>query len=270
MTDFYHDSFNIVALVVIFAVGMAGGLVALGARGTGRAELPFSIGGVFAGGIFLGAGLIHLLPDSIKALTGYFADSDFPIGYLIAAIGFLTVPFIGEILFREAHERASQVGEKGVDDALAPASGPSAYALVVILSVHSVIAGAALGAEEDFSGALVIFIAIVAHKGAAGFALMLVFQRAAFERAKSLRILVLFASMTPLGIVLGSGLDRLLHRGYGPLLEGLFEALAAGIFLYVAIVEIIGKEFADRRAVVLKFAALCLGLALMAVIALFV
>lgn len=270
MTDLYHDSFKMIALVVIFAVGTAGGLVALGGRGTGRAELPFSIGGVFAGGIFLGAGLIHLLPDSIKALTGYFADSDFPIGYLIAAIGFLTVPFIEEILFGEAHARASQVGKLGADAALAPASGLSAYALVVILSVHSVLAGAALGTQDNFSGSLVIFLAIVAHKGAAGFALMLVFQRAGIERSKSLRMLVLFASMTPLGIVLGSGLDRLLHKGYGPLLEGLFDALAAGTFLYVAIVEIIGKEFADRRAVVLKFAALCLGLALMALIALFV
>ena len=270
MTDVSHDSFKMIALVIIFAVGMAGGLTALRARSAEGTGLAFSIGGVFAGGIFLGAGLIHLLPDGIRALGEYFSDIDFPLGYLIAAVGFLLVLFIEEILFGNAHDRRPDADGASPDHAHAADSGLSAYALVVILSIHSMLAGAALGAEENLSGSFVIFIAIIAHKGAAGFALMLDFQRATFERAKSVRMLVLFSSMTPLGVIIGSGLDSVLHEGYGPLLEGMFDTLAAGTFLYVAIVEIIGKEFTDRRAVMPKFAALCLGLALMAVIALFV
>ncbi len=127
-----------------------------------------------------------------------------------------------------------------------------------------------MGAEVSLSGSLVIFLAIIAHKGAAGFALTLDFQRAGFARRKSVRMLTVFASMTPLGIILGSGLDRLLHKQYGLLFEGLFDALAAGTFLYVGIVEIISKEFADRHGVAFKFVALCLGLTIMALIALWV
>lgn len=262
MTDIHIHGFKLAALVLIFAVGMAGGLVGLGGRGEGRAALAFSIGGAFAGGIFLGAGLLHLLPDSIEALTGYFVGSNFPFGYALAAVGFLAVLFVEEILFGNAHANAAGSGAE------VAAAGVSAYALVVILSVHSVLAGAALGTEDTFSGSLVIFLAIIAHKGAAGFALTLDFRRAAFAGAKSLRLLALFASMTPLGIVLGAGLDHLLQDRHGRLFEGLFDALASGTFLYVAVVEIISREFADREAILAKFGVLCAGIALMALIAL--
>lgn len=262
---------GVLMVVVIFAVGLGGGLVAIRARESHGAERAVSLGAVFAGGIFLGAGLVHLLPDSIEALASYFAAVDFPIGYLVAAIGFLGVLFIEEIVFAEAHDgaiaRGAQAERAGASAATA-AEGVSAYAIVVILSIHSVLAGAALGTEDTMNGSLVIFIAIIAHKGAAGFALTLDFLRAGFGYAKTLRLLALFATMTPLGFILGTGLESVMHESYGRVFEGFFDALAAGTFLYVAIVEIIAKEFADRRAIPAKYFALCLGLLMMALIAL--
>lgn len=249
-------------IVAIFAVGMAGGLLALGAGGSSGAQRLFSLGTVFSGGIFLGAGLVHLLPDSIEALGEFFVGQDFPFGYLLAAVGFLGVLFIEQIVFGDLHAEPIE------GDARPASAGLSAYALVVILSIHSILAGAALGTEDTASGSWIIFLAIVVHKGAAGFALTLDFLRAGFGRPKTLRLLSLFAVMTPLGFVLGSGLEQAMQAGYGRLFEGLFDALAAGTFLYVAIVEIIAKEFAERSAITLKYLALCLGLATMALIAL--
>ena len=49
--------------------------------------------------------------------------------------------------------------------------GLAAYAVVTTLAVHSFLAGLALGAEAELSGVLVIFLAILAHKSTAGFAL---------------------------------------------------------------------------------------------------
>ena len=74
--------------------------------------------------------------------------------------------------------------------------------------------------------------------------------------------------MTPLGIVLGAVLDHLLQAKYGRLFEGVFDCLAAGTFLYIAIIEIIGKEFAVETGRKLKFVALSTGLGVMALIAL--
>ena len=250
-------TFKFVALVLIFAVGVAGGLAALGAQQSERREVLFSLGSALAAGIFLGAGLIHLLPDGLEALTSYFGELNFPLGFLIAALGFLLVVYI---------EMVYLAGKHGPDDDASPAV--TAYALVVILSIHSVLAGAALGTEDTLVGSLVIFLAIIAHKGAAAFALGVEFQRSNFDRAKYMRMLLLFAAMTPLGIVFGAGLDHVLQDRHGRLLEGIFDSLAAGTFLYIAIIEIIGKEFTAKTPSGLKFVMLCAGIGLMAVIAL--
>lgn len=84
-------SLKLVALVLIFAVGFFGGLAAFGAQKSERREILFSLGSALAAGIFLGAGLIHLLPDGIEALASYFGSLDFPLGFLIATLGFLLV-----------------------------------------------------------------------------------------------------------------------------------------------------------------------------------
>jgi zinc transporter ZupT len=47
----------------------------------------------------------------------------------------------------------------------------SAYSALVALSIHSLVGGLALGAEQDTTRVLVIFLAIFAHKSAEGFAL---------------------------------------------------------------------------------------------------
>ncbi len=49
--------------------------------------------------------------------------------------------------------------------------------------------------------------------------------------------------------------------------EALFDALAAGTFLYVAVVDIIDVEFSHHHSQWLKFGLVALGLGLMAVVA---
>jgi len=251
---------KLAALLPIFAVGVAGGYAAFGAQQSERREILFAQGSAFAAGIFLGAGLIHLLPDGIEALTGYFGALDFPLGFFIATLGFLVVVYIEMVYLAGRHHAVPGDGHLAI----------TAYALVIILSIHSLLAGAALGTENTLIGSLVIFIAIIAHKGAAGFALVVEFQRSGFERSKAVRLLLTFAAMTPLGILFGLGLDHLLEDRHGRLLEGIFDCLAAGTFLYIAIIEIIGKEFTAETASGLKFMTLCAGLGVMGMIALWV
>ena len=263
MITFEHLLIKLAALILIFAVGLSGGLIAFGAHKSDRAEVYFSLGSAFAGGIFLGAGLLHMLPDAIGALSGVFAGVEFPLAFLFAGVGFLIILFIEKILFGDVH---------GLHDAAEALTGKgaavSAYALAVILSVHSILAGAALGTENTITGSIVIFIAIFAHKGAAGFALITDFQRGGIPRAEGMRVLVLFAAMTPLGILLGAGLDHMLEARSGRLIEGLFDSLAAGTFIYISTMEIIGEEFVGTARLAEKFCLLTAGLALMAVIAL--
>jgi zinc transporter 1/2/3 len=251
-------TFKIIALGAVFLVGMSGGLLALGAGRTRSSEIFLSLGSALAAGVFLGAGLVHLLPDSNSALNGYFTGLEFPVSFLLTAMGLVFILFLEKILLDHGHE------------VTAPAGSPSSYALVIILSIHSVLAGAALGTENTLIGSAVIFLALIAHKGAAAFALVVDFHRAGFPRRQTIALLALFAAMTPFGVLFGAVLDHFLEATYGRLIEGVFDALAAGTFLYIAILEIISEEFAERERLVPKFGFLCFGLGVMAAIAFFV
>ena len=62
--------------VAIIVVRLVGGMIPIVAGRFDESRRFFSLGNAFAGGVFLGAGLIHLLPDGTEKLE---AVSDFPI-----------------------------------------------------------------------------------------------------------------------------------------------------------------------------------------------
>ena len=69
--------------------------------------------------------------------------------------------------------------------------------------------------------------------------------------------------MTPLGIILGTYFSGSIDAA----LESIFDALAAGTFLYVAIVEIMEEVFEKPKDLWIKFFFIVLGFGLMAVLA---
>jgi len=79
---------------------------------------------------------------------------------------------------------------------------------------------------------------------------------------------MLFAVMTPLGILLGTGLQATLDGNAARIAETLFDAFAAATFVYVATLEIIGPEFRAHGRSSAKLGALTAGLAVMALVAL--
>lgn len=254
--------YKLLYLITIGLTGVLGGLwpVLTGARA--RYDRFFSLGNAFGGGVFLGAGLIHLLPDAIENYRGLLGpDLDYPLASLICATGFLLVLLLEKVIV-------------GGDEAyVANAASKSRYALVpyvlaIVLSIHSLIAGLALGAESDLTVSAALFVAIVVHKGVAAFALGVSLHRDKIERSKSIGIILLFSTMTPLGIGTGAVLGSALSEQGAQWFEGVFDALAAGTFLYIAVVDIVESEFAKPVDIRLKFAMVFLGLAVMAVVAL--
>ncbi len=73
--------------------------------------------------------------------------------------------------------------------------------------------------------------------------------------------------MTPIGIFLGSALSKGFGSSTGQILEGVFDSLAAGTFLYVAVLDIIEEEFSIPGNEFLKFLSIIVGLGLMALLA---
>lgn len=212
----------------------------LAARG-GR-ERAIAYGNSFAGGVLLAAGLIHLLADANDGFKSAYPDLDYPAAFAVATLAFILVLALERVV-----PRAMAVG-RGEGDLEAGAlvgaganSGFAPYLLLLTLSIHSLIAGLTLGISAP-AGATVLLIAILAHKGAAGFALGSMFREAAIPPRTRIPALLVFVGSTPLGVILGGAAIDLFGSGDGATVAW-FKAVAAGTFLYVATLDIVREEF---------------------------
>ncbi len=228
--------------MVIFAVGIAGGLIPLLATRYDSSRRFLSLGNALAGGIFLGAGFIHLLPEASEALEGVY---DYPLAPLLAGqFGVVALLLVDRVLIEAGHSA-------GLDEGTGARKPVYPLVLLVVLSIHSVIAGIALGLEAEIAASLLVMIAILSHKGSASFALMVSVQAAGADRNHLWRILSVFVVMTPLGILFGALASEFFEGDAALLVEGSFNALAAGTFIYVAILDVIHTEMSrvdDRIA----------------------
>jgi len=240
--------------LAIIAVGLFGGMIPIVASRFENSRRFFSLGNAFAGGIFLGAGLLHLLPDGAEKLR---AVSTYPLAGLLATVGLALLLLIDRVIFSH-HD---------LEEGAAQGSASFPYVLTIILSVHSIIAGISLGLETHVSTTIVILLAILFHKGSASFALVVSLYSSGVSAPRQKRILGLFVLMTPLGLLIGTAASAALSGNLATLIEGSFDALAAGTFLYVAVLDIIDEELAKDEDKLLKFALIVFGIAFMALLA---
>ncbi len=251
---------KLASMLLIFVVGYQGGIAAIRVSRSARADQFFALGSIFGAGVFLGASLIHVLPDAASNFSSVFPAMDYPLPFMIAAAGFILIMFVD----RAGHyflERQTNAKAEGTSHDLAP------YILLLVLSFHSIIAGASLGAERTVAGSIVLLVAIFAHKGSAAFALGVSLVRSRALQAKTQKLIIFFSIMTPLGVLIGAGINHFLEDRAGQITEGVFDALASATFIYVATIEIIGPEFKGHQNLFTKFACLIAGLAIMALVA---
>tara|TARA_R110000868_G_scaffold8205_3_gene42566 strand:+ start:154292 stop:155128 length:837 start_codon:yes stop_codon:yes gene_type:complete len=242
---------KLISMLIIFLVAIiAGSYPFLKRLGSERGR-EFPIGESLAAGVFLGAGLLHMLGDSAQEFNqlGY----HYPIPFLLAGIMFLFLLWL-EHLGREMQEH------KG--------AGHPGFAVLafVMLSIHSFLAGAALGLSATWSVFIVIFLAILAHKWAASFALAVQITKTTMSNKVGMLMFLVFALMTPFGILVGSVINQ--GTQHMPLLEPIFSALAAGTFLYLGTLHGLSNAIMVQKCCNLRnFSFVIVGFAVMAVVA---
>ena len=242
MEELSLPAIKFIAAGSILAIALISGAIPMAAARFPGSQRFFSLGNAFAGGLFLGVGFIHLLPEGIEQLGEVV---DYPLAALLAALGLAALLFIDRIVFDSRHVRAD------ADDA----QGRSIYPLVLLLllSIHSVIAGLSLGLESHASTALILALGIVLHKGSEAFALMVSSINAGFAANRRNALLGAFVAMTPVGILAGMLGANALHGDAAALVKGSFNALAAGTFIYIAILDIIDEEFSKKEVRTARF-----------------
>jgi len=250
------------AAIIFLAAGL-GGLIPLAGRPGSRRSHFMSWGNAFAAGIFLGTGLIHMLGEANRAWTAL--GWSYPMPLLLAAIGFMLFLLVEHVLLpADAHSVAhAHSGHALPAEEVERLTGTGIpHALLLALSIHSVIAGVALGGQGSFAGAFYIFLAIVAHKSSAAFALGVALRRSTVELRRSRQLIGLFALATPLGILAGALVRDLLRSVVGQYFDAAFLALAGGTFIYIASMDILQDEFlhASGRFVKWLFAVAAIAL----------
>jgi len=211
----------------------------------------FPIGESLSAGVFLGAGLLHMLGDASH--TFYQLHYDYPIALMMAGAVFLFFLLL-EHIGRELYHRKS--------------SG-NAFAIlaVVMLSIHSFFTGAALGLSMSLSVIIMVWLAIVAHKWAASFALAIQINKSDLPLKVGIGLFLLFAIMVPAGIIFGTSIDSMLTNN--PLIEPIFSAIAAGTFLYLGTLHGLEQATLIKQCCNLsKYYFVILGFTIMAVVAL--
>ncbi len=235
------------AAALIFLISLATVIYPLRRKNTLSHAEKSGLGEALSSGIFLGAAFFHMLPDAIRSFAHANLTYTYPIPEAICIGGFLIMLFL---------ERLSLVRSS---------VNSIPYILALILIIHALTEGAALGVGNTFSEAFMLFIAIAVHKGSESFALCIALLRHQLPLMRVILIILFFALMTPLGIILGTTLTLGEHS---ELIAAGFNAFAAGTFLYISTLHHIHfhKHTHDARGL-MELMYLILGVVVMGLIA---
>lgn len=238
------------AIVILF-IALIAGILPFKKKHKDHDHFDFPIGEAIACGVFLGAGLIHMLGDSAQDFIS--AGYDYPFAFLIAGISFLG------LLLLEHLGNEIQAHHAGSTKSMA-------ILATVMLSIHSLFEGAAVGISGSLLTALILGFAIIAHKWAASFSLSLQINKSPLNFKIGATCFLVFVIMTPLGILIGDAVNQ--TTGAHPLLTPIFSALAAGTFLYIGTLHGLGRAtMIERCCNMREFLFMILGFSIMAVVA---
>lgn len=218
-----------------------------------------SLGESLASGVFLGAALFHMLPEAQEGFEKAITTSHYPFASLFCVLGFMVLLML---------DKVSILWSKATDPT--HSKHLLVYALTLAISIHAFIEGAALGVNTTMATVSIIFIAILAHKGSESFSLATTLSRSPLSLLRVNTLFFAFAMVTPIGIALGSVVSHHFVSTSGVLATAFFNALAAGTFLYIATMHNLKEYLLHGTRHALNFTCMLLGLAIMALVAVWV
>jgi len=242
---------KLISIVLVLMTALIAGAYPFFKKITTAKAVSFPIGESLAAGVFLGAGLMHMLGDASNDF--YSLNYHYPFAFMIAGLMFLFLLLLEHI----GREIVAHEGE---------ASNTFAVLATLMLSIHSFLMGAALGLSGTVSVTIMILLAILAHKWAASFSLAVQINKSHFSTKMNVLLFLFFALMTPLGIVCATFAKHVLIQY--PLIEPILNALAAGTFLYLGTLHGLEQATLVKRCCDLnRFYFVIIGFAMMALVA---
>ncbi|XP_066557700.1 zinc transporter ZIP1 [Amia ocellicauda] len=255
--------------------------------GTETHRMVLSLISCFAGGVFLSACLLDIIPDYLSdigvELEARRVDSNFPLAEFIMASGFFLVLILERLVLNFSVQRNEETTPliHSADHTHSHHHGDPessghhvhvdfhahssfrAFMLFLSLSLHSVFEGLAIGLQTTESKVLEICTAILVHKSIIVFSLSVKLVQSAVRPLWVAAYVVVFALMSPLGIAVGIGVIEA-QLAAGALIQAVLEGLAAGTFIYITFLEILPHELNSPQWQLLKVVFILLGFTVMA------
>ena len=284
---------KIVSIFVFLGMAMAFGLMPYYIKAFRTSTKFLSISNAFAGGLFLGIGLFHVLPEGAEKL----AEFSLPWAYFCAYLSYALILFVEKVAFNShsllhghgnSHKDAKitvdplpslntsgrQTNNEGAEENLVEKEekeeneqehehghhhekkgGITPYILLLALGFHGFFEGMALGIQSDLKKTLFLCLAIAAHKWAASLTLGISIIKGGIQLKRLVIMIIIFGLIGPVGIALG----MILRATASDTVEGIFLAISVGTFLYIACSEVLVEEFEHPENKYIKFCAFMIG-----------
>jgi len=263
-----------VAILVVFLSAWFGALLPYGIKkfncamcSESRQSTILSLINCLSGGFFISASLFHILPNSLASFkqlstlldgNGIAKYSAFP--FMIASLGFMFPLVIHNLLNalvarvksssseedESMEEPLNSSGEKmeSEDKTKQSLNRVASYVLSTVLSTQSVLIGITSGVIVDTADAFVLIVTMILHKWVAAFSISVQSMRSGMTFwGRVMPIMLIFSTMTPMGIFIGILLVRYVTNKIAFLVVGIiFKSLGAGFFIYVSTLMILRTE----------------------------
>lgn len=212
------------SLISILVITFAGGWLPLTQPDRARTAEGFPLGKPFSAGVFLALSLALMLPSGFHLLGKAYPHSPLPLAPVVAASIYLLLLFL-------EHREEELIGKGQRADGLTSPVIP--LIMTVMIAIPSFLLGSALAISGTIQ-AVMIFLAIVVHKGTAGFALAIKMVRSSLSKSGVYGLYCLFACATPFGIIVGQEARGYLSGHDMLVAKGVILSAASGVFLYMS------------------------------------
>ncbi len=241
----------------------------------------FKIGKTFdsleslATGVFLGAALIHLIPDAISSFHELKPKIDYPVIMLIVGSVFLLFLLIEHSFAYYNHKKYHSSfninnQELDIDNPQKTSLSKTntlilACSTTLALTLHSFFAGAGLGLANSNGLEIVMLIAILSHKTVAGLALTIELYKTNSKRWIKILLFTIFAIATPIGLILGYTIKINFDN---EIITPILIAFSAGTFLFLGTLHGLSKSVLGSKCCkVWNFLWVIVGFLIMAIVA---
>ncbi|XP_022847713.1 fe(2+) transport protein 1-like [Olea europaea var. sylvestris] len=272
---------KIIAIVSILVTSMIGVSLPLVTRSIPALSPEgnlFVIVKCFAGGIILGTGFMHVLPDSFDMLSSSCLKENpwhkFPFtGFvaMLSAIITLMVDSMATSIYTKKNRNGVLPESQGDQEMAVVNNGHShghhhgfkldvdgsqllryrviAMVLELGIIVHSVVIGLSLGASNNTCTIKGLVAALCFHQMFEGMGLGGCILQAEYKLMKKAIMAFFFSVTTPFGIALGLALSTT-YKENSPralITVGLLNASSAGLLVYMALVDLLASDFMGKK-----------------------